>query len=805
MNSETPAMRQSIHSFSAALLLAAIAPPALAQWRAHPELPAWCRRGKVRWVHGFAKMDLARVNMLLDIGFNLKQSGRFDSDAAARRARRGGLRFQPYICSKTIFWQRLFKTHPELKNACCLDPAGKRRLMYGNPKRYAGCYRTPAWRAYIEERIQKTIQTTQPDSIFFDNFNCYDCYCPLCRKQFPAFTRKLFGKSMTLDHPRNTPRFRFAKLLFDAEAARDFFRQMRACIRRCSRKPVMVCPNCHVSVNWHAYLTALGVNDMVFYEEGHEFPPFTRQIYGYKLGLALSQGKVVGQLLGLPPAVAQQRALKWGKDWQFHKPEVQESFTYPQEYQLAIAEAAACDGTFIPSTSIREQKIRPTHDPHQIAVRAAMKKYYRFLIRHEALYAEALPGASTAVLYSIWTNLHDRKAQRLRRVTADLIRAGRPFEIITENDLVPAVLRNYRTLIVCQVRWLDPGDRRAIADFAAQGGRVLLVGRCAVAARLGRPYPTPPTHKFWSARQPQLQVGRGRAAWIPEWPTGKSAQEMRRFLDQSLGPAPVSIDPSETLALNLLRSSDGKQLEAHLLNYDFRYRRPTEGNEIADDSGLASARTYLADTHWRARKILIVPHPERLEKPVLRFFGRSPGTDRFTLIVSVNGRDLAALPGSTLSRQAWYEVALSHALKPGKNIVEFRVAGKPNSNPDYFNLAIDTRARTHRSLWSFDAGKTFTAADLSPDRGAQTGEYLVRIIDKAHFRTTFTPADFQGRLTIRPAQNLALTVPLAFRRRRALCLSPDHPPLVLPAPRVLEDRCVFHIPSLSIYTVVVFQ
>ncbi len=787
----------------ACLMLVTVCTTGFAEWRDHSELPDWCQRGNVRWTHGFSTMDVARVDMLLNLDQNLKQSGGFKTPEAAARAREGGLRFQPYICSKTINWEKLFETHPQLQEACCVDPSGKRHLMYGNPARYAGDYRDPRWRAYIKERIDQTVASVHPASIFFDNFNCYNPYNALDREEFPDFTEQLLGRRMTLDGSTADPRFAFAKLVFDARAALDFFNEMRTHLAEVSPTPVMVCPNCHVSVNWHVYLTSMDVNDLVFYEEGNSFPPFSRQVYGYKLGLAASHGKVVGQLLGLPPTVAEQRAIKRGEDWQFHQPEVQEAYTYPEEYQIAIAEGAACDATFIPSTNIREQKIRPGDEPYLVAIRTAMTKYYDFLVERKALYAGAQPGAKTAALYSIWTNLHNRKAQRVSAVCADLMRTGLPFEVITEDDLTAELLAPYQRLILPKVENLSDEDMAAVEHFARAGGRVMLIGDCAVADRLGVERPAEARADFWTSDRPAAPVGEGQVARLASWPDDLSGAQLRAKLDDLLGSPAACIEPSDTLALNLLRSADGEGLQAHLLNYDFRYDHPPTG-EIADDNGVGHARTYLADTAWRARKILIVDDPAAIAEPVVRFFGNSPGTD-FELVVSLNGKDLGSFPGTALRSNTWHEIDAAGALKAGENIVEYRVTGDPNSNPDYFNLRLDTDAHTGRSSWSTDGGASFTTEDLSPDRGEQTGEYLVRIMDRKQFRDTFTPEDFAGKLAVVPAEDVRVTVPARPGGWSATCLSPDHDPIALQPVTTDADSQVFVVPSVHIYELLLLR
>lgn len=143
-------------------------------------------------------------------------------------------------------------------------------------------------------------------------------------------------------------------------------------------------------------------------------------------------------------------------------------------------------------------------------------------------------------------------------------------------------------------------------------------------------------------------------------------------------------------------------------------------------------RTYFADTAWRAKKILRVKKDEDLQAPgpaTLQFHGQTTG-EKFQLVVSVNGTEIATIPAAQLHETKWHEVTFDRALLQRENEVVFRVIGAPNYHPDYFNLTIRTGPGGD-SFWSSDAGQTYGSADLSPDDGLQTGEYQVRLKDIA--------------------------------------------------------------------------
>ncbi|NUQ00383.1 MAG: hypothetical protein HUU35_11080, partial [Armatimonadetes bacterium] len=246
----------------------------------------------------------------------------------------------------------------------------------------------------------------------------------------------------------------------------------------------------------------------------------------------------------------------------------------------------------------------------------------------------------------------------------------------------------------------------------------------------------------------------------------------------------------------LRRAAGGRAV--HLVNSDFAYQLP-DSPDIRDDGGQAGARSFLAATAWRMRKTLLLP-AEAPRPQALRFFGHTcfAATDAVQVVVSLNGRDLATYPGSQLREATWHEIAVPTDLLRPVNEVVFRVTGQPNGHPDWFALKIDTTATTSRSAWSADAGATWSTADLSLDPGTQNGEFLVRLGAATDPAAVARPEDFMGRLTVRPAREVAVQVRGAAGP--AQLLSPDSPPREI-VPTVAAGVSTYLVPEVPIYAV----
>ncbi len=798
------------------VVLMLMAGMAQAEWLDHDELPEWARRGMVRWGHGGNvagrltwspgghAADADNVRVILGCHRNLQQSMGYTDAEAQRIGEAGGLRRQPYICSKTIWWEREFPEYEGLENGICRTADGEQMTMYGTARRTPGCYNNPIWREYMKRRVDKRfMDESAVASIFFDNINYYDCRCPICQQSFRDFTREMYGREMDLNDPSDWPHPEFTKKLWQAEVTYDFFEEIKAYIRSV-QDPTPISPNSGAAGAYGAFLAWRGTCDIVFYENGRTFPPFASTVVYYKTGLAASQGRAVGQLLGLPTDIVRERALELNPS---HESGIVEAFMYPEEHMLALAEAVACDGTYIASYSLREQKIAAGDRPDHKAVREALYRYTDFVDENAELYELAQPGADVAVLYSIYSHFAGRKTSWPLLVDSceALSAAGVPYEAIIEDDLTPDLLAGYRMVILPNVNLLSRDGAEALLAWARAGGALVVLGDVATHDQRCVAYDDPPELSALPVGGP-VAVGEGRL-WRLEADkkfSHMAAGELAAKLAEVAGPLTCAVTAeSGSLFANLLTTRDGETLSVHLVNSDFSYdERPTA--DARDDDSRPEARTFFGTTSTRARKVIELDDPATREGQSLRFYGMANGgaTDAMSLVVSMNGQDLQTFPGSTLRVAKWYQIPIPAGLLEQSNTVEFRAIGAPNGHPDYFQLRIDTDATSGRSWWSDDQGATWSSEDLSPDAEAQPGEYLVRIGPAADDEAVATPEDFIGRLHVTPAKDIKVRLRIEGEAPAAELITPDGESATIEP--VMEDgAAVYSVPEVFVYSVLV--
>ena len=317
-----------------------------------------------RWGYG---ADAANVRLILDCGRNLQQTIAYLTRRPSASPARGPAP-QPYICSQTVWWRREYEQTPELRDAVRLGLDDRPIIIYANPERHCGCYNRPFWLEYTKRKIKSTIEGPggHVDSIFFDNPLPYDCYCPQCREKFARFSAEVFGVELDLVTSTEHPDYRMAKTLFQLTSTLEFFKQVRAYIDTFD-PTITISPNIGVAAPGSAWLTMMGMTEMVFCEQGRTFPPFASTVIDYKRGLACSHGLAVGQLLGLPELQARARA----SPCRGHEGGVS-VLMYPEEHKLATAEALACDGAYI--VSLRCASEDPIDDAPHHAVREAIQQ-----------------------------------------------------------------------------------------------------------------------------------------------------------------------------------------------------------------------------------------------------------------------------------------------------------------------------------------------------------------------------------------------------------------------------------------------
>ncbi len=807
------------HALLTALLctaVSALACIASADWRDHENLPDWARRGYCRWGHGANVdgrikwtpngygLDVPNVNLLLYCGRNLQQTISYLDLEARRIGEEAGIKRQPYICSKTIWWRSEFAKARELEDCTILTPDGSRVLLYSNPERYGGCYRNPVWLEYVKGRIDALMASREAGevhSIFFDNCTNYDCHCALCREQFGEYTQQKYGVPMELSRRGEFPNIRFAKYLFDADGAVEFFRQIRSYLHEKYGEGILISPNISIGYGWSSYLVNRGATDLVFCEEGHTFPPHQSTVLKYKAGLAVSHGMTVGQLLGLPNPLNRTRALAMDAR---NEGGILESFVYPEEHQLALAEALACDGTYVVSFALREQKITANDAPYQVQNRDAIAAYSEFARRHSAWYDLAQPGAKVALLHSTVTSLADRANFKSLARTSELLgEAGIPYEVICEEDLGNDQLSSYELLLLPHVPLMAADDAEAVTAWVREGGRLIVIGDAAISDELNRPYAegTLPVPAAVEPGDP-VRIGQGLIWRTEQRSDHLPPDDLAAGVREHFGRLECEVNTvAPKLFANLLRSADGTARTVHLVNSDFVYELPPS-SDIRDDDGSAEVRTFFADTRWRARKILLLDDPALAAGMGLKFFGRTCGiaTDGFSMVVSLNGQDIATLRGSELNQAGWFSVPVPEGLIARENEVVFRATGRPNGHPDWFALGVDTHAQTRRSSWSTDDGATYSDADLGQDPGEQTGEFTVRFGYAEDPNAVATPEDFMGRLQVRPATNVDVVVRADRAAPTGTLYSPEADPVEV-VPTVTDGYATYRVPQVMIYAV----
>lgn len=276
-----------------------------------------------------------------------------------------------------------------------------------------------------------------------------------------------------------------------------------------------------------------------------------------------------------------------------------------------------------------------------------------------------------------------------------------------------------------------------------------------------------------------VSIGKGRVLSLDQDLSEMTGPQLRDLVTRLTGTPRLSVqNPTGKLSCSVLSQPGRKLREVHLLNYDFTYDAP--GNRVADDDGSGEARSYLSALNWRMKKILTVPDPAKFEKPALNILGSLASRNQLiSLVVSVNGKDVATVAARDISGQLAIPLAQAD-LRAGDNEIILRVEGQPNTQSEWYQVSIDTDATTRRSFFSQDAGNTWRQDDLSEDRGNQTGEFLIRLVDSVK---TPTHAEWEQMCHVHPAAGVRVFV-AADKAPAALALSPTSPARPITAKRV---------------------
>ncbi len=449
------------------------ASPLCAHWETTNSRFPWATPGQVRWLIDYARMEEPHVRLMLDAGFNFLQGGSFTPEARATLAATPDTHSQMYICSRTIYHELLFPKYPELKDAAILNPDGSYKIIYNNPKRYAGCWNRPAWLKYIKERMDELIRDRGVNTIFFDNPMTWACYCPTCQELFTQFARQHTGQPLKLGQFGKPTELEY---WFTIDTAIRFWTQVRDYAHG---QGIFIVAN-----NMTYWLINQGLTDGVF-SEGNGHAPFQQDIAAYKIGLAASHGRPTGILDYVPRPVMMQRGTTAfngsqgsGEKWV--------GAPLAEEYQVALAQGVACGGNYIANSQLElGRRIEQLTQPEDQKIIAGLKLYNGFIQAHPEVYARAQPCSPVAVLFSLTAGPREgevlgHKRGSFNSVLWALQKQGVPAEVIVEDDLTPQRLTGVKTIVVNDISVLEPADATGLADFTRRGGTVVLAGAAMV-------------------------------------------------------------------------------------------------------------------------------------------------------------------------------------------------------------------------------------------------------------------------------------------------------------------------------------
>jgi len=902
----------------ACLVMLALSATCYAHWTEHPELPDWAQRGRLHWCLHYARADREKVDLFLDGGQTFVHGGSFDSEETAEYAREQGLRYMPYVCSRTLTIREI-EQNPQLKDAVVLKADGTEFLAYNNPVRRYGSLYVPAWPEYVRERTRKVWDRPDVAAIFFDNaFWPGDDHRPETIRAWQQWAR-----AHGLDPGDDVPSIRDGPLAaasraFSFESLINYHAGLREFCHQ-HNPPLLNCPNGGLAG------AEAGAVDLVFYET-MTHPPFVNNAFRYKVGLAASHGKPTGMLAYLPPNIAAQRGERTWNEGMHH-------FFYPsspiaEEFSLAAAEGAACGGTYIPNYSLFPSlPITDTTDPFCKRIHRALKQSYTFLRTNEDLYAEAQPGSNVAVLYARATDLQNRRLQNVQQLSEALTAAGIPYEVVVASDLTRDGMAGIRTLVLPNVLYLDKATAEGILAFARAGGRVIVTGDYALYDTIGQPAHPQAAQKLL---EPLHLISRAIRDWDldgfePEGPShvcvskdvGKASLKFDgpagRYLahicidDENDGTSAFSLavgdkavyeglldaednqlhwhttpafdlKPGDVVTLTvhadggergrvhsvvlvgaqagegaslgkgqvlyspigleqlpaarrlaLLRPAlhlpnpgklfvnvmdvPGRDLQTvHLVNYDFRYEVTIPGLYASDD-GSSEARMFFGGESVAVRKRIIISDLDQVTEPVVQVRGFATTDCTARLLVSINGQRTATIEAKDAHGHGWIEAPVNRDLLKEDNLIEVRAEGELDGMQRWIQIDIDTDTNQGNSSFSTDGGKTFSTDDLSTDLKAQTGEYMIRILDKAPGEVDRDPTNLvrnpgyertkvphsETKLRVVPAENVKVEM-AGTKPRQCLLISPDGPPQWIKG--TTDDNGASYVaPRVDIYSV----
>ncbi|HCA46731.1 MAG TPA: hypothetical protein DEP45_05030, partial [Armatimonadetes bacterium] len=195
--------------------------------------------------------------------------------------------------------------------------------------------------------------------------------------------------------------------------------------------------------------------------------------------------------------------------------------------------------------------------------------------------------------------------------------------------------------------------------------------------------------------------------------------------------------------------------------------------------------------------------PAEVNDPVLEIYASATfdATDA-GMAVMLNGQDLGMIPTERMRPAGWIEWPIPREMLREENVIEIHGVGELDGMQRWMQISIDADTNEGRSSFSTDGGASFSGDDLSTDRAAQTGEYMIRIrdlapgaVDRDESNLLANPgfeqtsvAHSETTLAIEPARDVSVELPLE-EPLVCLALSPDAEPQWI-EPRTAGGRSI---------------
>jgi len=491
---------------AALLLLVGTLAPAGAHWDAEGDLPEWAQRGRLHWCLHYSTATRELVDLFADHHQTLLHGGSFASDETAQYAASRGLRYMPYVCSRTT-WIQEIADNPQLADAVVLNDEGEEVLAYNNPVRRYGSLHTEAWPEWVRERTRRVWDRPGVAAIFYDNaFWPLPDYHPRAIAAWQQWARD-HGLDPAPGGPPTEGELAAPARAFVAETLAQYHMGLHE-FCHAHEPPLLNSPNLGGGSGYGFTAVEAGAIALVFYETASH-PPFERNALRYKVGLAASHGRPTGMLMYIPPTVGEARGEKTWHEGMHHF--FYPSSPLPEEFALAAAEGAACGGSYIPCYNLFPAlPITDTSDPFNQRIYRELQRSYDFIAALDDLYAAVQPASDVAILYSAATDLQNRRLQNAQELSLALTDAGIPFEVVVPSDLAAGSVGPTRTLIVPGAAYLSADAADGILRFTRAGGRVIVTGEYAVYDEIGRPAQPPSARELL---EPLHLVSRPIFAW----------------------------------------------------------------------------------------------------------------------------------------------------------------------------------------------------------------------------------------------------------------------------------------------------